>query len=68
MSSAEKKAQLIILAELGLIAPSYQELLQLGYTGYTHSYLQKTAHFEKLTTTAKLDVVLELAECDLLRI
>ena len=68
MSSAESKAQSIILAELGLSDPSYQQLLDGNFTGYTHSYLYETANFSNLTTTAKLDILLELAECDLLGI
>ena len=65
MSSAESKAQSIILAESGLNAPSYQRLREIDWTGYTHRYLYETASFKNLTTTAKLSVVLELAECDL---
>ena len=64
MSSAESKAQSIILAELGLNVPSYQRLRELNYTGYTDSYLVMTANYSNLTTTAKLNVVLELAESD----
>ena len=67
MSSAESKARSIALAETGF-DDSYQELLELEYTGYTDSYLQKTLDVSKLTTTAKLSVVRELAECDLLGI
>ena len=68
MSSTESKAQSIILAETGLTSHPYQLLLDGGFTGFTHSYLKETANLSKLTTTAKLSVVLELAECDLLRI
>ena len=68
MSSAESRAKSIILAELGLTHPSYQELLDGGFTGYTHSYLQETVNLIKLTTNAKLNILLELAECDLLGI
>ena len=68
MSSAESKAQSIILAELGLNVPSYQRLRELNYTGYTDSYLVMTANYSNLTTTAKSSVVLELAKCDLVGI
>ena len=68
MASAETKAQKIMLMELGCFEQSYQRLLELGYTGYTDSYLSETASFSNLTSTAKLDVVLKLAECDLLGI
>ena len=64
MRSAQSKAKSIIRAELGINDPSYQRLRELNYTGYTHSYLSKTADFSKLTTTAKLNVVVELAELD----
>ena len=67
MSPAESRAQSIILVEIGrdVSGLSYQQLLERSYTGYTDFYLQKTANLIKLTTTAKLSVVLELAECDL---
>ena len=69
MSSAESKAKSILSRELGFeVKESYQRLLELGATGYTNFYLYEIANFEKLTTTAKLSVVLELAECDLLGI
>ena len=68
MSSAQSKAQAIIRAELGINHPSYQELLDGNFTGYTHSYLYETANFSNLTTIAKRDILLELAECDLLGI
>ena len=68
MFSAETKAQMIMLMELGRFEPSYQRLLELAGTGYTHLYLERTANFRNLTSTAKLDVVLKLAECDLLGI
>ena len=64
-SEAEAKAQSIILAELNLSVPSYQQVLQLDYTGYTHAYLFETADLKNLKSTAILSVVLELAECDL---
>ena len=67
-SEAQSKAQSIILTELGINDLSYQELLDGSFTGYTHSYLQETKDSSKLTTTAKLSVVRELAECDLLGI
>ena len=63
-AKAQSKAQSIILSELGLTAPSYQRLRELGSTGYTQAYLGKTADFTNLTTTAKLNVVVELAELD----
>ena len=63
--SVESKAQSILSRELGNdYTPSYQRFGELGYTGYTHSYLAKTANYSKLTTTAKLSVVLELAKYD----
>ena len=65
MRSAQSKAKSIIRAELGINHPSYQRLRELNFTGYTHSYLQETANFSNMTTTAKLRVVAELAECDL---
>ena len=68
MRLAELKAKLIILAELGVVDSSYQQLRDGSFTGYTHSYLYETANFSKLTTTAKLSVVLKLAEYDLARI
>ena len=69
MSSAESKAKSIMSRELGReYTKSYQQLFDGNYTGYTHSYLKKTANFSKLTTTAKLNVVVELAESDLLGI
>ena len=69
MFSAETKAKKIMLMELGRFQPSYRAiLLELGGTGYTHLYLERTANFRNLTSTAKLDVVLKLAECDLLGI
>ena len=65
MGSAESKAKSIMSRELGYeYTTPYQLLRQLDYTGYTHSYLYKTANYSKLTTTAKLNVVVELAECD----
>ena len=63
-AKAQSKAQSIILAELGINDPSYQRLRELNYTGYTHSYLSETVNFTNLTTTAKLNVVIELAELD----
>ena len=67
MSAAEMNAKSIMSRELGYeYETSYQRLCQLNFTGYTHSYLRKTANFKQLTTTAKLSVVLELAEYDLL--
>ena len=63
-AKAQSKAQSIILAELSINDPSYQKLLDGGFTGYTDSYLQETANYSKLTTTAKLNVVVELAELD----
>ena len=68
MFSAETKAQKIMQKELGRSKLSYQRLLEHGYTGYTHLYLERTANSSNLTSTAKLDVVLKLAECDLLGI
>ena len=65
MSSAESRAQSIIISELGLTnIPSYQQLRELNFTGYTHAYLQQTANFSNLTTAAKLSVVVKLAKCD----
>ena len=65
MSSVESKAQSIILSELRLTnIPSYQQLRELNFTGYTHAYLQQTAKLSKLTTTAKPSVVVKLAKCD----
>ena len=67
MSSVESTAQSIILAETGRNVSGlyYRQLPERNYTGYTEFYLQETADFSNLTTTAKLSVVLELAECDL---
>ena len=65
MDSAESKAKSIILAELGFHEESYQRLREQRWIGYTHRYLEKTAVFATLKTRAKLNVVLELAECDL---
>ena len=66
MSSTESKAQSIMYRELRkMYETSYQELRELSYTGYTNLYLQKTANFSNLKTTAKLSVVAELADCDL---
>ena len=67
MLSAETKAQMIMASEF--CPPlSYQRLLKLNFTGYTHRYLYSTADLSNLPSTAKLDVVLKLAECDLLGI
>ena len=67
MISAETKARMIMASEF--CPPlSYQWLLKHNFTGYTHRYLYSTANFSNLTSTAKLDVVLKLAECDLLGI
>ena len=68
-SEAESKAKSIFSREsVEIYGASYQQLLGGNFTGYTHAYLYLTANFEKLTSSAKLSVVLELAECDLLRI
>ena len=63
-AKAQSKAQSIILAELGVHEVSYRRLRELDYTGYTHVYLEKTANFTNMSTTAKLNIAVELAECD----
>ena len=68
-SDAESRAKSIMTRELGYeYQTSYQNCLLLDgnmCTGYVHAYLLKKANFKKLTSSAKLSVVLELAECDL---
>ena len=65
MSSAETNAQSIMSRELGReYKKSYRQVCEYGWNGYTDSYLEETANYSNLKTTAKLDVVLELAESD----
>ena len=68
MSFVESEAKSIISESGYECTASYQKLRELNYTGYTHFYLAKAAEFSKLTTTAKLSLVLKLAEYDLVGI
>ena len=71
MLFAETKALMILASHypmIGVLTLSYNRLLERALTGYTHLYLRATANFSNLESTAKLDVVLKLAECDLLGI
>ena len=58
-STAESKAQ----SEIGE-KYSYKVLLEHGCTGYTNYYVNRTANFSNLTTTANLSVVRKLAKYD----
>ena len=69
MNFAESTAKSIMSREFGYTYTlSYQRRLELGFTGFTDSYLNKVADLGNLATTAKMSVVRELARCDLLGI
>ena len=65
----EKESQEIIKRELKRDAPSYETVrsYENSSTGFLNYYLQFTRNDEKLTTTAKSDIVQTLSENDLLR-
>ena len=45
-------------------APSYQELIQLGYNGFVGYYLKHSKTYETMSTTADYDVTMKLAHID----
>ena len=66
-AEAEKKARELLKQETSVDC-SYQEIIEDGFSGFLHIYVQVTADFKTMTTTAKQDVVLSLAKSDLLGI
>ena len=60
----EEQAQQLIMQHLSLDAPSYQELIQLGYTGLMHYYLHFSKNDRTMSTIADYDVTMELAKID----
>ena len=63
---AEEKARELLKQETSYDS-SYQEIIKKGGTGFMEAYVEVTADFKTMTTTAKRDVVLSLAKSDLLR-
>lgn len=65
MSGSEAKAQVerLLLRELKVIV-SYPKLRRLGFTGYTGFYLHEKKQATTLTTKAKLETAIQLAQFD----
>ena len=64
MIAEEKQAKALIKKHLGMDAPSYQELIQVGPYGFMAYYLYNSKKDEKMTTSADYDVTMTLAKCD----
>ena len=67
MNTEEKKAIEIIKQYLPTdtqVAPSYQELLQRGYYGFMHYYLQGSKNDASMSNTADYNTTITLAQID----
>ena len=65
-AEAEKKARELFKQETS-VDFSYQEIIEMGGTGFMQVYLIITHDKKTMKTRAKRDVVLSLAKSDLLR-
>ena len=69
MKAMERQAQKIIKQHLSMddcdILPSYEDVRnKYGYTGYMNVYLRNSKNDQSMSSSADLNVVLELAQID----
>ena len=62
-----QQARQIIKQRMSIDAPSYQELIQRGFYGYTSFYLFYSRNDQTMSTNADYNVMLELASIDQFR-
>ena len=67
MATIEQNAQQLIKKVLSLDAPSYEELIRKRFTGFMDFYLQLSRNDQIMSTTADMNVTIELASIDQLR-
>ena len=67
MNAEETQAKHLIKQHLSENAPSYQELIQLGYNGFMEYYLLSSKNSVTMSTTAEYIVTMKLAKIDKLR-
>ena len=64
----EQRAQEIIKQELSKNAPSYEEVKnKYDYTGFMEYYLRHSTNYQKMSTSADFNVMLDLACIDQFR-
>ena len=59
-----QQARQIIKQRMSIDAPSYQELIQRGFYGYTSFYLFYSRNDQTMSTTADSKVAMQLAQID----